>query len=160
VTAARGSLALRRGDVEGAVRLNCAALEVKRALGHRDHVADIQNTLANAYLRQGRRDEALAFARASLRLALELEASWLVIYGFEAFCEIAAGNERFEEAARYCGLAQALRRAHTYWSTNARKMDDIENVLRARLGDRFDAILAGCADADWRRIATELAGAP
>jgi predicted ATPase/class 3 adenylate cyclase len=150
-----GELALRTGDLGAAAESLRDAIEVKRALGNRYDVADLENTLAIVRVRQGRVDDALACARETLRTALELDVSSLVIFGFEAFCEIAAYEQRYDDAALYYGLAQRLRRARSY-QPSARKMDEIELALRAQLGERFEAILASCDGADWRKTAAEL----
>ena len=156
VTASRGELALRRGDFEAAARFYRPALELKRAIGNSYDVGDLQNSLAIVAIRRNRLDEARASAAETLRIAVELEASSLAIYGFEAFAEIAIAEGRCEDAARYYGLSRELRRLHSYRPT-ARKLDELEHTLRAALGDGYEAVLAPCAQADWRAVAADLA---
>lgn len=152
----RGDLALKRGDLAAAVRSYDDALALASARGRRYDVADIQNSLVTVAVRQGRFEDALSAARESLRTALELEASSLVIYGFEAFCEIALHQDRLAEAARYYGLARNLRRVHSYHYSTVRSMNEIETLLRARLGDGFDAAAGAGAELDWRAVAASL----
>lgn len=154
----RGELALRQSDLDGAARFYRDALATKRALGNRYDVGDIENSLAMLSLRQGRVGDARAAGRETLRIALELDSHSLAIYGFEAFSEIAAHERSFDEAAGHYWLAQQLRRLHSYHHETARKMDDVERLLRAELGERFETA-AACAHEDWRSVAEGLASA-
>jgi predicted ATPase/class 3 adenylate cyclase len=154
----RGELALRRGDVDAAAELFRDALALKRALGNRYDVGDMQNSLAVVYLRQGRISDARAAAAETLRTALDLDAGSLFIFGLEAFCEIAIHDERYDDAARYYGLARALRIERSY-RPSVRDMNAVENLLRAKLRGRFDAILESVQPDELRPVAEELARA-
>jgi predicted ATPase/class 3 adenylate cyclase len=159
VVAARGELSLRKGDNEAAARYFREAVAIKRTLGNRQEVADAENSLAAAAIREGRVAEAVASARETMRTALDLEVSSLVIFGFEAFCEIAVHERRYEDAALYYGLSVLLRDAYSYRNPAARDMAAIERELRAQLAERYDTIAESCARADWRTVAAGLARA-
>jgi predicted ATPase/class 3 adenylate cyclase len=153
----RGELALRRGDLDAAERFYRGALALKASIGNTYDVADAQNSLAVVYIRQNRVAEALDAARETMRIGLDLDAVSLIIYGFEAFSEIALYEGRHEDAARCFGRADELRRANSYRPT-ARKIADIERSLRAALRDRFDAVVTDRRDGDWKAFAARLAG--
>jgi tetratricopeptide (TPR) repeat protein len=155
-TAAGAELALRKGDLESAGRLYGEALALKRSVGNAYDEGDIQNSLSIVYMRQGRMHDALEAARQTMQLGLELDSGSLVIFAFEAFCELGVENENFEDAARYFGLARNLRRAYSY-EPSARKMNVTEQRLRAGLQDRFESTVAVVDGADWRAIAAGLA---
>ena len=152
----RGDLARRRERPDDAVRHYLDALALKRSLGNRYDIADVQDALAIVYLRQGRIAEARAAARETLRAALELDATSLAIFGFEAFAEIAAAEQRFDDAAQCFCFARALRRTHSY-VPSARQLDEIERTVRLRIGDDdFERAARRCAAGDWRAAAAEL----
>ena len=157
ILALRGELALRRGDNEAAAGYFRQSIAIMRALGNVLGLADAENSLAMASIREGRVADAVASARETLRIAIELDVSSLVIFGFEAFCEIAMYESRHENAAIYYGLAMQLRETHEYRKPAGRALDEFEGVLRAQLGERFEAIVADCANTDWRKTAAELA---
>lgn len=151
----RGDLARRRERFDDAVRHYLDAIALKRAVGNRYDVADIQDALAIVYLRQGRVDDARAAAHETLHAALELDAASLAIFGFEAHAEIAVAEGRFDDAARSFCRARELRRAHSY-EPSARKMDEVEHAIRMRLGQRLEDVALGCAARDWHAAASEL----
>lgn len=155
-TSVTAELALRKGDLDSAGRLYREALALKQSVGNTYDEGDIQNSLSIVYLREGRLADALEAARQTMQLALELDAGSLVIFAFEAFCELCVENGHVDDAARYFGLARELRRAYSY-EPSARKMDVTEERLRAALQDRFDAMVAATDIADWRPIAAGLA---
>lgn len=157
LSAFRGELALRRGDLDAAERFYRGALALKASIGNTYDVADVQNSLAVVYIRQNRVADALHAARETMRIGLDLDVVSLVIYGFEAFSEIALCEGRPEDAARCLGWANELRQAISYKPT-ARKIGEIEQSLRAALGDRFDAVVADRREADWKGVAARLAG--
>jgi hypothetical protein len=91
-----------------------------------------------------------------LRIALEVDSSALLIYGFEAFCEVAVDQGRYEDAARYYALAGTLRRTRGYAYEAERDMTSIERTLRGKLGVRFDAVAAETRSADIAGAAKDL----
>jgi predicted ATPase/class 3 adenylate cyclase len=150
-----GDLARRRERFDDAVRHYVDALALKRAVGNRYDVADVQDALGVVYLRQGRIAEALAVARETLRAALELDAPALAIFGFEALSEIAVYEQRFEDAARWYCVGRELRRARSF-EPSARNLVAIESALRAQLGERLETVAADCLGDDWQSAAREV----
>jgi tetratricopeptide (TPR) repeat protein len=155
-TVLRGRLALERGDFSGAESYYREALAVQRRIDNRVDLGYLGSDLALVLTRLGRYDEALASARDCLRIALEVDSSALLIYGFEAFCEVAVDQGRYEDAARYYALAGTLRRTRGYAYEAERDMTSIERTLRGKLGVRFDAVAAETRSADIAGAAKDL----
>ncbi|HEX3464882.1 MAG TPA: tetratricopeptide repeat protein [Candidatus Elarobacter sp.] len=160
IAAFRGILAVRRGDLDEAARFSRQALEVKRKLGNRLDVAEICDDLALIDCRRGRIGDARAAAAEGLRIALDLNAAAPIVNGFEAFCEIALYERRYEDAALCWGFARAVRAVHAYRPAGTRDMAEVERSLRGVLADSFDAIADRSAGADWRAAARALSDVP
>ncbi|MBV9440209.1 MAG: tetratricopeptide repeat protein, partial [Candidatus Eremiobacteraeota bacterium] len=84
VAGVRGDLARRCERWDDAIAHYLEARALKQAVGNRYGVAEAQSFLALIYVRQGRIAEARAAVREALRAALQLDATSLAIFGFEA----------------------------------------------------------------------------
>jgi len=158
-TALRGRLALKRDKLTEAETYYRQALEVHERTGNRLDVAILHGDLSLVLLRLRRHDEAADSGRLCLSIGLETDSAALLVGGFEAFCEIALDEARYEEAARLYVMADKLRRARDYAYEAERDIAAIERTLRERLGERFEELVAELRDADVTSAAKELAAA-
>jgi predicted ATPase/class 3 adenylate cyclase len=156
VTGFRASLEYRRGNLDAALQLNRETLAVRRALDNRFGIAEALARLTIIHLVRAEIAEARAAARESFAIALEIESPPLIIDGFEAFCEIALADRRFDDAARYFGTARFLRQRHQYDPGGLRDRSRIEGTIREAVGDRYE-LLAVADERSWKRDAAALA---
>jgi tetratricopeptide (TPR) repeat protein len=158
-TALRGRVAYKRGDVAAAEPLFRHALAVQSDLGDRRDRAVLQSELAFVLVHLGRYTEAESAARDCIRIGIDMQSSSLLILGFEALCEIAFEQTRYEEAARTYALATTLREAEGFGAATVRDLTPIAHALRENLGSRYDDIVrevraagAGAATTDAARL--------
>ena len=156
-TALRGRLALKRGDYAAAEAQYREALAVQSRVGNRVDVATLYSELSIVLLHLGRNDEAAGSARMCLRIGLEIDSAALLFCGFEALCEIAQDEARYDDAARCFGLAQILRESRGYGFEAMGDIASIERTLRDKLGQRLDQVVTQMRGADVLAAAKELA---
>jgi predicted ATPase/class 3 adenylate cyclase len=155
VTGFRASLEYRRGNLDASLALNREALEIRRTLDNRFGIAEILTRMAAIFAARSELSEAHDAARESFVIALEIDSPPLLIDGFEAFCEIALKERRYEDAARLLGHARFLGARHQYQPGGLRDANAIERELREALGDRYEAI-AESSESRWREDAARL----
>jgi predicted ATPase/class 3 adenylate cyclase len=152
----RGRLATKRGDFLRAETHYRQALDVQLREGNRLDAAVVHSELAIVLVQLRRYAEACESARLCLNTGLEIDSAALLIYGFEAFCEIDLELQRYESAARCFALAEMLRESH-YGCEAVRDMVAIEATLRSALGPRFESAVAEVRGIDVPSAAAEVA---
>jgi len=155
-TALRARVALKRNEYEKAEAYYREVLAIENRIGNRLEIAVFHSDLAIALLGLRRFKEAQASARLCLEIGLEIDSSALLIYGFEAYCQILLDEGRYERAAWYFGLASALRESHSYgFSSAERDTASFEQSLREKLGAQFAAIRGRARAADIKSAARD-----
>ena len=157
ITAVRASVSLARSNLEEAKTLASAALEAKRANNNQIGVALVQTTLAAAFARDGKVDEAIPYLIESLETGIELDAHPILIYAFEGMAEITIlQNESNScQAAKYLMLAAALREKYQFRQRSCWNVLTLSERFQNELGESLEKLRSDVIADEWRTAAEQ-----
>ncbi len=142
VSALRGQIALRQGDLAAAHVLLEESVQLYRDVGSRHGTAEALSHLARVMAAQGDSAAAYKLYNDDLIIARELHNIWLIVHCLEGLARLAAGQGTFARAAQLWGEVEALRQSISTPLPAAERAeyDRAVAAARAHLGDiAFDA---------------------
>jgi hypothetical protein len=89
-------------------------------------------------------------------IGLELDSPVLLILGLEASCAVGVADGRYEDAARCFALAESLRGSQGYGYDKLGDVLPVEGMLRDKLGDNFERVIADARSTGVAAVAREL----
>jgi non-specific serine/threonine protein kinase len=132
-----GHLAFSRGDHTSAESLLDESLSLRRVIGDAGAVSESLRMLAQVALTRGDRLRAADLYRESLELCRKADDVWGSAACLQGFAEVSASQERYEDAAVFCSIADTLRHriGAALASADREAYQRITTLARNALGD-------------------------